>query len=189
MSCLDDRTILDLLHGGLDEVARRRAEDELARCARCAAVVGALLRDHANGRGEGDATLVDMAGEPEPGDDEMAHDVLCDVIALGLGTSPGAFGYRPSRRAAHRRLDASDATPTARMIRVAAPFDGRANRLRRSMRHRGRAWIVAVLCAIALGSVAGVSVRRIQRARDNAELQRLNAERERAAVATARGAP
>jgi uncharacterized protein HemX len=57
------------------------------------------------------------------------------------------------------------------------------------MRHRGRAWVVAVLCAIALGSVVGVSVRRIQRARDNAELQRLNAERERAAVATARGVP
>ena len=52
------------------------------------------------------------------------------------------------------------------------------------MRHRGRAWVVAVLCAIALGSIAGVSVRRIQRARDNAELQRRSTERVREAVAT-----
>src|SRR5690349_14409522 len=51
MSCLDDRTIFDLLRGGLDEVTRGQVEDELARCARCAAVVGALMRERATTRG------------------------------------------------------------------------------------------------------------------------------------------
>ncbi|HSS00781.1 MAG TPA: hypothetical protein VLM79_27170, partial [Kofleriaceae bacterium] len=52
--------------------------------------------------------------------------------------------------------------------------------LTRLVHHRRGALVLAALCAIAVGTVTGVSVRRLQAARDRAEAQQQIAERERA---------
>jgi tetratricopeptide (TPR) repeat protein len=147
MSCLDDRTILDLIRGGLDDVGRRRVEEELARCARCAALVGALLRESSAPRiarsgsagprsdaqrcGEWiDAgSTIPMADdaeppEPEPEDSAVARYTLGEVIARGgMGTIVSAFDRKLERMVAIKCLDAEHAglnTRFAREIRVTA---------------------------------------------------------------------
>src|SRR5262249_46583489 len=128
MSCLDDRTILDLIRGGLDDVARRRVEDELARCGRCAALVGALLREGSAPRIDAGATIrvSGEAGPAEPAGDDSAgaRYTLGEVIARGgMGTIVSAFDNKLARKVAVKCLDSENGALTtrfAREIRVTA---------------------------------------------------------------------
>jgi tetratricopeptide (TPR) repeat protein len=147
MSCLDDRTILDLIRGGLDDVARRRVEEELARCAGCAALVGALLRESSAPRIERSGAagprsnaqrcgewidpgttipVADDADHTDPDSDggAAARYALGEVIARGgMGTIVSAFDRKLDRTVAIKCLDAEDVgltTRFAREIRVTA---------------------------------------------------------------------
>jgi tetratricopeptide (TPR) repeat protein len=128
MSCLDDPTVLRFVTGRLDEVARRRVDEELARCGRCADLVAELLRDRSTASadwGSMDPPPEESAEGDDLGDGGAASRYLVgDVIARGgMGTILAAFDRQLARPVAIKRLDSdrpARAARFAREIRVTA---------------------------------------------------------------------
>jgi tetratricopeptide (TPR) repeat protein len=101
--CLDDQVVLRFVSGALDAAGRSEVEAELARCARCAALVAAIARQH------------DVEAAPPE------RYELGSVIARGgMGTIVGAFDRRLGRSIAVKRLDAASSTARARFDREIA---------------------------------------------------------------------
>ena len=134
MSCLDDSTLLRFVTGQLDEIGRARAEDELAGCRRCAAVVAEIVRGSSVFRVEPGWSDPEP-DEPGPADEHVEHDehdpdgplaryTLGPVIARGgMGTILSALDRRLSRSIAIKRLDSDEpvlAGRFAREIRITA---------------------------------------------------------------------
>jgi len=103
VSCLDDQVVLRFVSGALDAAGRSVVEAELAHCARCAALVAAIARQH-----DADAAL------PE------RYEIGSMIARGGMGTIVGAFDRRLGRSIAVKRLDASSATARARFDREIA---------------------------------------------------------------------
>src|SRR5262245_60052169 len=101
MACLDDPTVLRFVTGRLDELAHRRAEEELARCSRCAALVAELIRDQSVAHRGGKTGAARAETSDESGERAAARYLLGQRIARGgMGTILAAYDRQLDRSVA-----------------------------------------------------------------------------------------
>lgn len=128
MGCLEDSTVVRLLSGRLDDAARSRVEQELARCRRCAALVAAIMHRcstvHLEPRRdppdlEATGELVDPAADPP----SSRYLVGAEIARGGTASIVGAFDRRLTRSIALKLLAGDSprlAARFAREIRITA---------------------------------------------------------------------